>query len=141
MLLLLDEDAGYYFQSKPGEEICGILNDALVQLWRARLGKSFDDAALTLSGRETAQEAERLLQTTPVNLTSMATTLFTPSSDYPDPLSFTTKVLKLFGTVLAFESASGNRNFRRIARSSEVHHQTPLLFRGGAGHDYTAWLI
>jgi hypothetical protein len=93
MLLLLDKDAGYYFQSKPGEDICGILNDALVHLWRARLGRSFDHAALMLSGSETLQEAKLSLQTNLVNLTVMATTLFAPTPDYPDPLSFTRHAL------------------------------------------------
>jgi hypothetical protein len=104
LLLLLDQDAGYYFQSKPGEEICGILNDALVHLWRTHHGQDFDDAALLLSGGETAQDAKRLLVAIPIQLSTMATTLFSPSLEYPDPASFINHTLKLFVTVLAFES-------------------------------------
>ena len=104
LLLLLDEEAGFYFQNKPGEEICGILNDALVRLCRAHLGSSFDDAVLLLSGSERAPEAELLLQTNHVDLPAMATTLFTPTLAYPDPLSFIKHAFGLFGTVLAFES-------------------------------------
>jgi hypothetical protein len=105
MLLLLEKDAGYYFQSKPGEDVCGILNDALVNFFRARLNRDFDNAAILLSGSETPEAARPLLVAGRVDIPAQSATLFaTGKTDYPDPSAFIAGALKLFVTVLAFES-------------------------------------
>ena len=98
MLLLLEKDAGYYFQSKPGEELVGLLNDPMVNHWRKELPR-FDQTALYLQGNETLQAATRILQNAGVNLPT--------ASQFLDPakgnLTFFNKSLELFSIVMAFE--------------------------------------
>jgi hypothetical protein len=60
MLLLLEKDAGYYFQSKPGEELIGLLSNAMVKRWRAEI-PDFDGIALKLQGNETLEATREIL--------------------------------------------------------------------------------
>ncbi len=106
MLLLLEKDAGYYFQSKPGEELVGLLNDPMVEHWRKAM-PDFDQTALFLAGTETLPAATSTLQTAGVNLN-----MLNMKSQFLDPLlgnlqkenlTFFDQSLYLFIIVLAFE--------------------------------------
>jgi hypothetical protein len=103
MLVLLEKDAGYYFQSKPGEELVGLLNDPMVHHWRkAMLG--FDQAALLLTGTETVQAAMDLFQTAGLDLVKSSKFLDKKQgNEQKQTVEFFDRSLELFTVVLAFE--------------------------------------
>ena len=103
MLVLLEKDAGYYFQSKPGEELVGLLNDPMVEHWRRAL-PGFDQAALLLTGAETLQAAVQVFQAAGIDLTVYSPFLDKGlGKDEKKTVEFFDQSLKLFIVVLAFE--------------------------------------
>ncbi len=102
IMYLLDQDGGYYFQSKRAEDLASILNNHLVVYWETLTLGRFDRLARIFGPADTQSEAEQKMRLhCQTQIDELATKV---EKDHAEAFEVTGKLLDAFSAVLDFES-------------------------------------